>query len=54
MADVYLYVSSDYNSSTEGWGVTKFNNWDSAFSYAGGPGVSEKIIFEKTKRRKKA
>ena len=49
MADVYLYVSSDYNSSTEGWGVTKFNNWDSAFSYAGGTGVSEKIIFEKTK-----
>lgn len=29
-----LCVSSDYNSSTEGWGTTKFGNYSSALTYA--------------------
>ena len=28
-----IYVSSDYNSSTEGWGYTHFANYDSAVAY---------------------
>ena len=48
-ADTNLYVNSDYNSSTEGWGTTRFANYASAYTYATTNGkTSATIVVEKT------
>ena len=50
--DDEFYVSCDYNSSTSGWGTTKFSNYDAAFakakSFTGAKYRSATIIIEKT------
>ena len=43
-----LYVSSDYNSSTEGYGTTHFNNYSSALTYASANAKTATIYIEKT------
>ena len=44
-----LLVNCDYNSSTEGWGVTKFANYAGAYAYATANGkTSATIVIEKT------
>ena len=49
MADITeIYVSSDYNSSTEGWGVTKFASYSSAVYYAKDNCPKATIVIEKT------
>lgn len=47
-ADNELYVSSDYNSSTEGYGVTRFSNYAGAYAYAVANNTSATIVVEKT------
>ena len=44
----FVYVSSDYNSSTEGWGVTKFGSWDGAYAFTNTNAKKATIVFEKT------
>jgi len=44
----FVYVSSDYNSSTEGWGVTKFGSWDGAYAFTSTNAKKATIVFEKT------
>jgi len=44
----YVYVSSDYNSSTEGYGYDKFNSWDSAYAFTSANAKKATIVFEKT------
>lgn len=46
--DSNLYVSSDYNSETEGFGVTKFSNYAGAYAYAIANNTSATIVIEKT------
>jgi hypothetical protein len=46
--DGYLYVNCDYNSSTEGYGVTKFSNYAGAYAYATANNTSATIVIEKT------
>lgn len=47
--DNNLYVSYDYNSSTEGWGVTHFSNYAGAYAYATTNGKTKAtIVIEKT------
>ncbi len=44
-----LLVNYDYNSSTEGWGTTKFSNYDGAYAYATANGkTTATIVIEKT------
>ena len=43
-----LYVNSDYNSSTEGYGVTKFSSYSSALAYASTNAKNATIVMEKT------
>ena len=43
-----LYVSCDYNSSTEGWGTTRFSNYAGAYAYATANATSATIVVEKT------
>ena len=44
-----LLVNCDYNSSTEGWGTTKFSNYDGAYAYAtANRKTSATIVIEKT------
>jgi len=44
-----LYVNCDYNSSTEGWGETKFANYAGAYAYATANGkTNATIVIEKT------
>ena len=43
-----LYVSADYNSSTEGWGTTHFSNYSSALNYAKTNAKKAVIVMEKT------
>ena len=44
----FVYVSSDYNSSTDGWGVTKFGSWDGAYAFTSVNAKKATIVFEKT------
>ena len=39
-----IYVSNDYNSSTEGWGTTHFSNYDSAYAYATANNINSAIL----------
>ena len=43
-----IYVSSDYNSSTQGWGATAFNSINSAENYADSNAKDATIIVQKT------
>lgn len=43
-----LYVNCDYNSSTEGYGVTCFNNYSAALNYANANAKNATIVIEKT------
>lgn len=43
-----LYVSSDYNSETEGWGTTHFSNYAGAYAYATANAKNALILIEKT------
>ena len=43
-----IYVSSDYNSSTEGWGLDKFANYDAAVTFAKNNAAKTTIVIEKT------
>ena len=43
-----IYVSADYNASTEGWGTTRFANYASAYGYATANAKKATIIVEKT------
>ncbi len=43
-----LYVSSDYNAETEGWGTTHFSNYSGAYAYATVNAKKSPIIIEKT------
>ena len=48
-AQTSLYVSSDYNSSTEGYGTTKFSNYAGAYAYAtANAKTTATIVIEKT------
>ena len=47
-AQTSLYVSSDYNSSTEGYGTTKFSNYAGAYAYATANAKTATIVIEKT------
>ena len=47
--ELYLYVSCDYNSSTDGWGETRFANYDGAYAYATtNSKTNATIVVEKT------
>ena len=43
-----LLVSSDYNSSTEGYGTSKFSNYAGAYAYATANATNATIVIEKT------
>ena len=43
-----LLVNCDYNSSTEGYGTTKFSNYASAYAYATANATNATIVIEKT------
>ena len=43
-----LLVNCDYNSSTEGYGVTKFSNYAGAYAYATANDKTATIVIEKT------
>ena len=43
-----LYVSAEYNSSTEGWGTTHFSNYSSALNYAKTNAKKAVIVMVKT------
>ena len=43
-----IYVSADYNSSTEGWGTTHFGNYQSAYNYASVNNKTAIIVVDKT------
>lgn len=43
-----LLVNCDYNSSTEGWGTTKFSNYAGAYAYATANAKKATIVIEKT------
>ncbi|MBE6379707.1 MAG: hypothetical protein E7047_02120, partial [Lentisphaerae bacterium] len=47
-APEFIYVSSDYNSSTEGWGVTRFANYDSAVNFIKNNARKATMVIEKT------
>ena len=47
-AQTELYVNSDYNSETEGWGTTRFANYEKALAYAKDNAKKATMIFEKT------
>ena len=47
-SDNNLYVNCDYNSSTEGWGVTHFSNYAGAYAYASVNNKTATIVIEKT------
>ncbi|MBO5992008.1 MAG: hypothetical protein J6R00_10185, partial [Lentisphaeria bacterium] len=44
----FLYVSCDYNSSTEGWGVTHFESYAHALAFAKANAQKATIVMEKT------
>ena len=41
-----IYVSADYNASTEGWGTTRFATYSSAYNYAIANAKNSTIIIE--------
>ena len=43
-----LFVNCDYNSSTEGYGVTKFSDYAGAYAYATANAKNATIVIEKT------
>ena len=43
-----LLVNYEYNSSTEGWGTTKFSNYAGAYAYATANAKNATIVIEKT------
>ncbi len=47
VSDNNLYVNTDYNSETEGYGVTRFANYNAAYAYAVANNTSATIVVEK-------
>ncbi|MBR5622897.1 MAG: hypothetical protein IKW49_06910 [Opitutales bacterium] len=46
--EIFYYVSSDYNSSTEGWGKTHFSSYAGAYAYATANNSGATIVVENT------